>query len=42
MPDIFVSIIVLGTFYLIIYKCRNKDKKVDQNIKENETLKFYL
>ena len=39
MPDIFVSIIVLGTFYLIIYKCRNKDKKVEQN---TGTFKFYL
>ena len=38
MPDIFASIIVLGTFYLMIYKCRKKNKKVDQNIKENENI----
>ena len=35
MPDIFVSIIVLGTFYLIIYKCGKKEKKVN---KENKNI----
>ena len=35
MPDIFASIIVLGTFYIMIYKCRKKDKKID---KENENI----
>ena len=38
MPDIFVSIIVLGTFYIILYKCRKKDKKVEQNTKKNENI----
>ena len=38
MPNIFASLIVLGTFYIILYKCRKKDKKVDENIKENENI----
>ena len=35
MPDIFISLIVLGAFYLIIYKCR---KKKDKKIKKNENI----
>ena len=38
MPDIFASMIVLGTFYIIIYKYRKKDKKVDKNIKGNRNI----
>ena len=39
MPDIFASIIVLGTFYLMIYKCRKKDKVDD---KDNGKFKFEI
>ena len=38
MPDIFASMIVLGTFYLIIYKFRKKKEKV----LENKNLKFEI
>ena len=38
MPDIFASMIVLGVFYLIIYKYRKKKDKV----LENKNLKFEI
>ena len=37
MPDIFASMIVLGAFYLIIYKFRKKKK-----VLENKNLKFEI
>ncbi len=37
MPDIFISLIVLGTFYLIIYKYRKKEK-----VLENKNFKFEI
>ena len=33
MPDLFASFIVLASFYLIIYKCRRKDKKKEIHLK---------
>ena len=33
MPDIFASMIVLGTFYFIIYKIKKSKKEKNKNLK---------